>query len=317
MPRLVETTTTCCVCGWRAAERWRTAGDHILGSPRQFRAVRCVRCGTARLDPRPDLEEMNRYYTADTYARAEEEEEAELAARLNEYNRRMVERVLQSVSEDVPRHALDIGCGDGRFLATLAGYDWEVTGVETEENAARLARQRTGGTVLQSPVETADLPENHFGLVSLLHVIEHVPDPRETLTTALRLLAPGGTLLLALPNAGSFEAKFFRSVWYPLDLPRHFWGFTPHTLTRLVEEVGFHVECLHHFPFLFAPQSLRYTARALAGKSPAGDQKAIAHPKPKNERNGLRTKAFLSLLTFSERLGKHLPGEVMELVAHK
>jgi SAM-dependent methyltransferase len=319
----VETTLRCCVCGAQAATRWRVAADHILGSAERFQAVRCARCGTARLDPRPPAEEMGRYYTATTYARAEDEstgDASELAARLDEYNRRLAARTDLGAGEGVVRRALDVGCGDGRFLCAMAERGWDVEGLETDPVAAALARKRTGGTVHEAPLEALALPENHFGLVSLLHVLEHVPEPRETLAAARRALAPGGTLLIAVPNAGSFEAALFRSVWYPLDLPRHYWGFTPHTLVRLAETCGFSVRGVKHFPFLFAPQSVRYGMKALQGQPVAdraekhGEESA---PPAKREGGGLRTRAFLALLGLSERLGRTLPGEVMELSAEK
>ena len=313
--RFVETTLTCCVCGGRAATHWRTASDHILGSSERFHAVKCARCGTVRLDPRPPVEAMGKFYAPETYARAEADEDAGLADRLDEYNRRLAARSDRAVGEGVPRKALDCGCGDGRFLAAMASLGWDVEGLETDEVAAALARNRTGGTVYTVPLEDLGLPDGSFGLISLLHVLEHVPDPRATLAAARRLLAPGGTLLIAVPNAGSWEAGFFGSIWYPLDLPRHFWGFSPHTLSRLVDTSGFQVEGIAHFPLLFTPQSLRYAGKAIQGQ-PIADRADIerAPSAPKKDR-GLKTRAFLTLLTLSERLGRGLPGEVMELRA--
>ena len=312
--RYVETTLTCCVCGTRAATAWRRAGDHIHGGPREFHAVQCARCGTVRLDPRPAPEEMGKHYTPHTYARAEDESDSGLAERLDEYNRRMAERTLAAVSDTAPRRALDVGCGDGRFLAQLASRGWEVEGLETDPVAAELARKRTGGTIHEAPLEEITLPQNAFGLVSILHVLEHVPEPRETLTAAWNALAPGGTLLIAVPNVNCLEARVFRSCWYPLDLPRHYWGFAPRTLTRLTEECGFEVQRIRHFPFLFGIQSVRYAFKALSGKR-IGEEEGSAGPRREGGR--LRTKAFLSLLTGSERLGHELPGEVMELLAVK
>jgi SAM-dependent methyltransferase len=194
----------------------------------------------------------------------------------------------------------------------MAELGAEVEGLETDPVAAGLARRRTGGVIHELPLEEATLPAASFDLVSLLHVLEHVPDPRATLTEAHRLLKPGGVLLLALPNAGSLEAKLFGSSWYPLDLPRHYWGFAPRTLTRLVEECGFVAPRLRHFPFLFLPQSLRYTLRGMRQK-PAGDADA---PKLSAAEGGsLRTRLFLGILSASESLGHYMPGEVMELTA--
>lgn len=310
----VETTLTCCVCGTRGAYAWRRAGDHILGGPREFHAVKCARCGTVRLDPRPTPEEMNRHYTPLTYARAEGDETSGLAERLDEYNRRLAERAVAGTSDVVPKRALDVGCGDGRFLAQVAAQGWAVEGLETDPVAADLARKRTGGTIHEAPLETVELPEGAFGLVSILHVLEHVPEPRETLAAAWRALAPGGTLLVAVPNVGCLEASLFRSCWYPLDLPRHYWGFAPRTLSRLVETCGFAVQGIKHFPFLFGPQSVRYGFKAISGK-PIGEEEGSAGPR--REGGSLRTKAFLGLLTASERLGREVPGEVMELMAVK
>jgi 2-polyprenyl-3-methyl-5-hydroxy-6-metoxy-1,4-benzoquinol methylase len=328
MPRLVETTIPCCVCGWHAATRWRTAGDHLLGGPREFRAVRCVRCQTVRLDPRPSDEEMQAHYTESTYARAEGDEDAELAERLDAYNARLIARVLGKVNGGAPQNVLDVGCGDGRFLVGMQESGWEATGLETDPVVAKIAGERTQTQILPTFLENSGLPESHFGVISLHHVLEHVPDPRVTLEHAYKLLAPGGMLFLALPNVGSVEAKLFRSTWCPLDLPRHFWGFHPHSLTRLVEEIGFVNSYIAHFPLFSTPQSLRYAARAMMGQSPSGNSTQVAtqatpiteekkEKKEKNERGGLRTKGFLALLNFSERVGQHLPGEVMELVAYK
>jgi SAM-dependent methyltransferase len=163
------------------------------------------------------------------------------------------------------------------------------------------------------PLGGAPLGDGTFDMASLLHVLEHVPDPRATLTEARRVLAPGGVLLLALPNVDCLEARLFGRDWYPLDLPRHYWGFTPHTLVRLVEECGFAGRSLRYFPFLYAPQSLRYALRR--GTTPREVTDEAPKPVARAEAGGLRTRLFLSLLDLSGRLGRTLPGEVMELAA--
>jgi SAM-dependent methyltransferase len=254
---------------------------------------------------------MGRHYTPTTYARAEGEAETEgLGQRLDAFFLRQAERATTTHGR-APGRLLDVGCGDGRFLAAMAARGWRVEGIETESAAAALARHRTGGTVHESPLEETDLPDAAFDMVSLLHVLEHVPDPRATLKAVRRVLAPGGTLLLALPNVLCLEATLFRSDWYPLDLPRHYWGFTPHTLVRLVEECGFDVRSLRYYPFLYAPQSLRYVLRwgHATGRAPA----PVSTAPRRAEVGGARTRVFLTLLGLSGHLGRHIPGEVMEL----
>ncbi|MFM7322646.1 MAG: class I SAM-dependent methyltransferase [Armatimonadota bacterium] len=310
--RFVETTLACCVCGARAATFWRRAGDHLLGGPRCFQAVRCARCGTARLDPRPSPEEMERHYRPTTYARAADDGSG-LAERLDVTNRETALRAAAAVAASCPRRVLDVGCGDGRFLAAMAALGWSGEGVETDPAAADLARARSGCPIHVGDLSSVDLPERTYGLVALVHVIEHVPDPHELLVRVRRLLAPGGIVHIVAPNAGSLEAALFRSCWYPLDLPRHFWGFTPHTLARLLETSGFESPTIRHFPFVNSLQSLRYAARALGGK-PIGEERDVDQAAAEAP-GSVKSRLFRLVNAISVRAGKLLPGEVMELSA--
>ena len=312
--------SVCCVCGQTEATLWRKSGDQILGGPDIYTDVKCTTCGTVRLFPRPSTETMNRAYGPQTYARAEENDngsdgESGLAARLNLFFDKQAGRAeaALAVSPAAPRRLLDVGCGDGRFLQAMQKRGWETVGLETDLVAANLARHRTGSVIHETPLETADLPEGAFGMVSLLHVLEHVPDPRQTISEAFRLLVPGGVLLLALPNAHSWEAKLFGANWYPLDLPRHYWGFGPRTLSRLVTEMGFVSPDLRYLPFFFGPQSLRYTLRAWRNRPvpPPLSGKAM----PAKPEGGAKTTGFAAWLAASETMGRVLPGEVMELTA--
>ncbi len=314
----------CCVCGSTEAKPWRNAPDNLLNHNDQtFLAVRCERCGLVRLQPRPEEAAMERHYTATTYARAEgEEETAGLGQRLDEFFRRQAERVNASHGTRTTRkRLLDVGCGDGRFMAAMQTLGWETEGLETDPRTAALARKRTESVIHKLDLENLKGIKGKFDMVSLLHVLEHVPDPRATLRAAYDALAPGGTLLLAVPNTDCLEARVFRKNWYPLDLPRHYWGFTPRTLVRLTEEIGFTVEGMSYLPFMFAPQSLRYAARALKGGGGSATTEPEAAPKAapakRAEGGGLRTKLFLGLLNASEKMGHTWKGEVMELISHK
>ena len=367
-PILPDTTLSCVVCGETTASLWRVGVDHLLGGTHRHRAVKCVKCGTRRLDPRPDADTMAQYYAPDTYARAEEPE-SEVGKRLDAYAERLAAGVSQifggvfdknspvddkysskylrnssvgdinspvsdinspvgdinspvsdenSPVSDVNSHAgdasvrnlLDVGCGDGRFMQALKRRGWVVAGTETDVVAAELARNRTGAVVHGSALPHGS--GERFDLVSLLHVLEHVPDPRQTLTDLRPLLTPDGRLLLVLPNADSLESRFFKTNWYHLDLPRHFWGFTPASLVRLVETCGFAVESVSYTPFLFAPQSLLRGFGAANGAIPGRHVQGTG----RNVSGGAwQTRVFNALLSASDKLGKTFPGEIIELVA--
>ncbi|HVK03347.1 MAG TPA: class I SAM-dependent methyltransferase [Armatimonadaceae bacterium] len=317
MTPLPDTTLSCCVCGATEAAPWRVGRDLLLGGDATFRAVRCLRCGTRRLDPRPPADDMARYYAPATYARAEGAD-SEVGKRLDAYSARLADKVRSVSNARNPGRALDVGCGDGRFLAALRARGWEVAGTETDPVAAELARGRTGATIYEDTLDALPGDAGPFDLVSLVHVLEHVPDPRATLADCLRLLHPGGKLLLALPNAASAEAALFGSAWYHLDLPRHLWGFTPRSLTRLLEETGFRVRDVAYTPFLFAPQSAINAARrgrAATAVSGAGEEPTTGLAR--REGGAAKTRVFLGLLRLSDRLGRAVPGEIMEVIATK
>ena len=204
----------CAVCQNRETRPWRTAPDNLLGSSETFSAVRCVHCGTVRLFPRPSAEAMSRHYTPLTYARAEGDADTELGKRLDAIFAHQASRTITALGGQKKGDLLDVGCGDGRYLAAMARLGWKGVGIETDAVAATLARNRAHTTVWETPLETAPIPPESFDLVSFLHVMEHVSDPRAVLESAHRALRPGGSVLIAVPNAASLEAHLFGASWY-------------------------------------------------------------------------------------------------------
>ena len=87
-------------------------------------------------------------------------------------------------------------------------------------------------------LETLNLPAASFDAVVLWHVLEHLTDPTKTLVEVERLLRPGGTLLVGVPNFGSFEARLCQDKWFHLDVPRHLAHFTPDSLVKALEQAG-------------------------------------------------------------------------------
>jgi SAM-dependent methyltransferase len=98
-------------------------------------------------------------------------------------------------------------------------------------------------------------------------VLEHLPDPRETLLEIQRVLEPGGRLVVAVPNFSSLQARWLGAGWFHLDLPRHLYHFPLAALRRLLEDTGFEVEGEHHFSLRQNPfgwiQSLLNLSRRL------------------------------------------------------
>ena len=128
---------------------------------------------------------------------------------------------------------LDVGCGNGAYLAKMRAYGWAVTGQEVDEAAADTARRLYDVDVLVAPV--ARIPDmcEPFDVVTASHVIEHVVDPRAFLRDALACLRPGGRLVILTPNVRALGHRWFGRDWYPLDTPRHLAVYSPKGLAYL------------------------------------------------------------------------------------
>jgi SAM-dependent methyltransferase len=129
--------------------------------------------------------------------------------------------------------ALDIGCGDGTFLAALREKGWEVNGTELRGDRARAL-----GIPVFENLSEVERGGRRYELITFWHSLEHLPQPREALQRAGALLSPGGVLVTAVPNAEGLQARLFRGRWLHLDVPRHLYHFGPASLERLLMASG-------------------------------------------------------------------------------
>lgn len=133
---------------------------------------------------------------------------------------------------------LDVGCGNGDYLALASEAGWVVKGVEPDSKALEVARARGFEVVQGSLDEIVDSGEL-FDAITMSHVIEHVHEPVDFVKLAHRCLKPGGILYIDTPNIRSVGAKRFGKSWRGLEAPRHLVILSKVGLTLLLEEVGF------------------------------------------------------------------------------
>jgi SAM-dependent methyltransferase len=148
---------------------------------------------------------------------------------------------------------LDVGCFSGLFLRNAKLRDFAVVGIEPNNDAVSHVRSLYNFDVRHGDLHSEKFPADHFAAVSLLDVIEHLPDPIAEMREVLRILRPGGLLVMTTPNAQGLLQQVIRAKrflasqpWCPIDdVPWHLWGFTPRTLAigacqagLLVKETG-------------------------------------------------------------------------------
>lgn len=136
---------------------------------------------------------------------------------------------------------LDVGAGNGIFMQQIRDLGWDVIGVEQDQIAATLAEEEFGLKVLSGSFDDLLLETESFDVITMDHVIEHLPDPIKSLRKAYHLLKPGGFIALMTPNLESYGHVKFKGTWLHLDPPRHFYLFSRNSLIKLVNDAGFSI----------------------------------------------------------------------------
>lgn len=142
------------------------------------------------------------------------------------------------------RRLLDVGSSLGFFLDTAQRRGWSVAGVELSGASAAYSRETYGLQVHSAALASAPFAPATFDVVTIRHVLEHVPDPAQLLQDALTFVRPGGLVLVAVPNFASLAARLLGARWWWVDPPTHLSYFTRPTLERLLRTSG--VEPVEH-----------------------------------------------------------------------
>lgn len=230
----------CPSCGSERTGFWRNArpSDRRLAGRDAYPLERCDDCGTATVDAFEGSEDLASLYTRGTYAPTPAASNT-LFEPVRSLFRRERMRLLRQLPYDA--RVLEVGAGDGRFLGALAERGYSVTGIEPYKNGTAAASSRIQRTTL----EDAEVEAGSQDAVVLWHVLEHMDDPEQALRRAGSWLEPRGTLLLAVPNLASLQARVGGDRWFQQDVPRHRTHFTPVGIERLLVRSGFRIEDLH------------------------------------------------------------------------
>jgi len=138
---------------------------------------------------------------------------------------------------------LDVGCNDGQLLLELRERGLQVSGIEVSPEALERCRAR-GLQVREGTIEDVALEDSAYRTITLSHVLEHCPDPVAVLQKLWRALAPGGRIVVAVPNHLGLVARVFGSYWHGWDPPFHMTHFDPASLRKVLEGANFRVDTL-------------------------------------------------------------------------
>jgi SAM-dependent methyltransferase len=225
--------------------------------------VQCAVCGLGRAQASGFKPEQ--YYTGDYFSGRHKDGYADYRG-AEPVLRREFARTVEFIRKFRPSgRLLDIGCAYG-FLLEEARPFYDVSGIEIAEDAADFCRRRGLNVLTGVPDEATVARLGAMDVITLLDVIEHLPDPHVTLTLCRRLLKPGGILVLTTGDFASLYARLAGSRWRLMTPPQHLWFFTPESLSRMGRKLGLRLEACDH-PWKLVPLSLiTFQLRRMLGR---------------------------------------------------
>ena len=184
--------------------------------------------------PQPSLENLGKYYESVDYISHTDSKRSLFEKCYHFIKSIALKNKLNLVNSLQPAKGsiLDIGAGTGDFLSVVKENGWNTTGIEPSEKAKAIAKRKGVSFVEQ----TSELENNSFDVITMWHVLEHVPDLNNQIAELKRLLKPNGTIFIAVPNFKSFDAKYYQEYWAAFDVPRHLWHFSKKSIKLLFAE---------------------------------------------------------------------------------
>jgi SAM-dependent methyltransferase len=217
-----------------------------------FSLNECSKCSTAFLVPHPSIQQLMQAYGEDYYGEGESKFNPRIEKIIDFLRRRNAMKMASYFGNK--GRVLDIGCGNGSFLYNLGLHgEFELFGIELPGKSAERASKIKGLSLTMGELKESTFKENSFDVITLIHVFEHLHNPKQILEIINKILKPEGVLLIEFPNIDSWQAKIFKSNWFHIDPPRHLNFFKPSKFISIVEELGFVIAKESYFSPQFSP----------------------------------------------------------------
>ena len=208
--------------------------------------VKCVNCSLTFANPRPNAKGLDDFYQG--YFPPESEglwQEQMAGVFLKEGLYRIREfQAIGLIEKKKDLRVLDVGCGMGFFLDLMRQEGCATKGVEPSHDAVTHARVKLKLDVEEGLLESTKI-QGPFDIVTLWYVMEHVPNPHEILDQVSSLLAPGGLVIIRVPNQNVPIDRILSVLglgkFFLMNPPRHLFDYSPKTMTGLLESRGLEV----------------------------------------------------------------------------
>ncbi len=188
--------------------------------------------------PQPSLEKLPSYYESVDYISHTDGNRSVFEKMYQFVKGIALKNKLKLINAQSPKgRILDIGAGVGDFLQVVKNNGWQTIGIEPSEKAKTIAKTK-GVSFVEN---LSELEDNSFDIITMWHVLEHVPDLENQIKELKRLVKPSGTILIAVPNFKSFDALHYGKYWAAYDVPIHLWHFSKKAIKKLFAAEDLHL----------------------------------------------------------------------------
>ncbi len=201
--------------------------------------------------PQPKEEELSKYYESEAYISHTDASKSlfdKVYQTVKNYTIKQKVKLINSLNSE-NKTILDIGCGTGDFLEACKKSEWKIAGVEPNKRARDLTIKKTENGIHPDIEKVLENTSNKFDVITMWHVLEHVPNLQEYINSLTKLLKPNGVLIIAVPNYKSHDANYYGKFWAAYDVPRHLWHFSQKSINLLFKD--FSLELVKTLPMKF------------------------------------------------------------------
>ncbi|ALJ05600.1 methyltransferase [Pseudalgibacter alginicilyticus] len=208
--------------------------DHSV-SGEEFELILNSEYGYLETVPQPSPDKLSNYYKSENYISHTDSQRNLFEKVYHLVRKKALKSKLNLINSFALENKtlLDIGCGTGDFLKTAQQNYWTAFGIEPNEQARSIANSKTNNSVYKTE-QLLKFKTHSFDVITLWHVLEHLPDLEKQILTFKKLLKENGTLIIAVPNHKSFDAVYYKQFWAAYDVPRHLWHFSKSSLLKLI-----------------------------------------------------------------------------------
>lgn len=241
---MYEKLSECPVCSASNLKNHKVVKDYSV-SQESFNIMVCENCNFQFTNPRPNQEEIGKYYKSEDYISHSDKSNTPinfLYKLARKYALSSKKKLINSLTKNKKGRILDYGCGTGYFLKTMKDNGWKTYGIEPNDDARKIASSKSK---VEENIEDLKLKNKKFDVITLWHVLEHIHNLNETMKVLKTILKEKGKIVIAVPNIESYEQSVFEEQWAAYDVPRHLYHFSQDTMNTLILKHGLKIKKIH------------------------------------------------------------------------